>query len=116
MGTGFDYYFGIGSILVGLYCIYAVYSMKTTGKICTIILLDKETAAKPCKNTGEYIMSVIPAVMILGVVLIIYGIITLLAIYYEQLFAISMCMLVITLLALIWFGVVTTKAKKKYFD
>ncbi len=116
MGSELDLYFGAGSILCGLYCFYAVYSMKTTGKICTTLLLDKETAKKPCKNIGEYLVSVIPSVMILGIALIICGAIILLSVYYEDLFYLYMLTVGIALAVLVWFGMVTSKARKKYFD
>lgn len=116
MGSEFDLYLGIGSILCGIYCFYAVYSMKTTGKICTTLLLDKETAKKPCKNIGEYLVSVMPPVIVLGIVLIACGAISLINVYYEDLFYLYMLSIGIALGVLVWFGIVTSKARKKYFD
>lgn len=116
MGSEWDLYFGIGSIACGLYCFYALFNMKTKGKICAVLLLDKETAKKQCKDVGAYLVEVMPPVTVLGTGITAYGIITLLYIYNEQLYLPMMIMLVVTLAILVWFGMVTTKARKKYFD
>ena len=115
MGSSMDLYFGLVGIACGAYCLFWAVKMKTTGEICKTLLLDKETAKKPCKNVGEYLMMVIPPTFVLGIVLMAYGIITLIDSYVVSCFGVMIAFLVISFVVLVWYGSVTTKAKRKYF-
>ena len=110
-----DLFFGVIGVACGLFCLYSAFNMRRTGTITESLLLDKETAKKPCKDVGAFLVEVIPPTAILGVFILAYGIITLVDAYIVECYVVVMVMMVITLAVLVWFGFVTTKAKKKYF-
>ncbi|MFI3171635.1 MAG: hypothetical protein R3Y58_04605 [Eubacteriales bacterium] len=115
MTSDLDLFFGLVGVACGLFCLYSAIRMRRTGIITESLLLDKETAKKPCKDIGTYLVEVIPPTVIMGIVLLIYGVLTLVDAYVYECYMVVMIMMVITLIALVWFGFVTSKAKKKYF-
>lgn len=110
-----DLYFGVGALIAGVYCIYQAIKMKKTGIICATLLLDSQTKMMKCKNIGEFLSRVIMPTMVLGIVLLLYGVVTMVDLYlYESDLAVFAVM-ALTMGALIWFAVVTNKAKKEYY-
>ncbi len=113
--TELDLYFGIGALIAGIYCVYQAIMMKKTGIVCATLLLDSNTKIKKCKNIGEFLNLVIMPTMILGIIILLYGVVTLVDIYvYECDIAVYVVM-ALTMGALIWFAIVTNKAKKAYY-
>lgn len=112
----FDLFFGLVAIGCGLYCLYSAYMMKKTGIISKTLMLDQETAKLKCTNVGEFLLSVLPCTIILGIVVTMYGAIILLDSYVVDCGIILTILLLLSGAVLIWFAVVTSKAKKKYFE
>lgn len=110
-----DLYFGVGALIAGIYCVYQAYVMKTKGIICATLLLDKETAKKKCKNIGEFLAMVIMPTFILGIIILLYGAVTLVDLYVVACGVWLYIVMGVTLAALIWFAMITGKAKKLYY-
>lgn len=110
-----DLFFGVGGLACGIYCIYSAVMMQKTGVICATLLLDKRTAKETCSDVGGFLVEVIPPTYGLGVATLIYGIVTLVDAYLVECEWIMMAVIVLAFAVLVWFGVVTSKSKKKYF-
>ncbi len=113
--TSFDGLFGIIALVCGGYCIYAVILMKKTGEINKTVLLSKDDNPKKCKDTQAYLRCVIPKVMALGIITMLYGVISLVDSYVQKLGVAIPIMIVLLCIVLIWYGVSTANARKKYF-
>lgn len=110
-----DGLFGFLAVACGLYCIYAYIMMKKTGEINTTILLSKDINVKKCKDKEAYLKEAMPMVLMLGIVAVFYGAVSLFESYIMTIKYLVPISIVIFGGALVWFAVVTTKARKKYF-
>lgn len=115
MGSEFDSMFGLIALASGIYCLYSAFMMKKTGVANTTIVVDKETAKKKCKDIGAFLVMVIPPTFILGGVTTVYGAVSLISVYVVECTIAVFIMLALTMAVLIWFVVVTSKAKKKFY-
>ncbi|MEG0108818.1 MAG: hypothetical protein RR705_08210 [Lachnospiraceae bacterium] len=110
-----DGLFGVLALACGLYCLYAGFSMKKTGEINQTVLLSKDVNPKKCKDKELYMKCVIPKVFVLGATVSAYGIISLIDAYVVRLGLLVIVFLIVVLMVLIWYGITTSKASKKYF-
>lgn len=99
----------------GLYCLFAAYMLKAKGVINKSILLGKDTDPAKCKDKAGYIHCVFPKVLALGIAALLFAAIDLVNSYVKAIMPVWIAAMVIFLAVLIWFGVVTAKAAKKYF-
>lgn len=113
-----DSIWGIIGIIVlacGLYAIYAFIKMKTTGEINASLLLGKEYTYKKCKNKEAYVKKAGPALLVFGIVALVYGIIDVIHCYVYPMTVVDTVGMVIFFVVLVVFAVYTTKIKKEYF-
>lgn len=113
-----DSIWGIIGIIVlacGLYAIYAFIKMKTTGEINASLLLGKEYTYKKCKNKEAYVKKAGPALLVFGIVALVYGIIDVVHCYVYPMGVADTVGMVIFFVVLVAFAVYTTKIKKEYF-
>ena len=116
MGPEMELFFAIVSIVCGGYCIYGFYQAKTKGVIVESLYLDKDTAQKTCNDKKEYIKVISMPSLVLGIGLLLYGGLTLYHGFVSPCYWIMQGSLLVILGILVWFGVITTKAKRKYFN
>ena len=108
--------FGIIGVACGLYIFYAVFRMKTEGIINETILVPKNTDMKKCKDKAAYIREAVPKMIVLGVVVLIYGCVDLYNSYVQPIGnGIFWTVLILLLVAIVWFGLSVSKMNKKYF-
>ena len=113
-----DSVWGIIGIIVlacGLYAIYAFIKMKTTGEINASLLLGKEYTYKKCKNKEAYVRKAGPALLVFGIVALVYGIIDVVHCYVSPMDIVDTAGMIIFFVVLVAFAVYTTKIKKEYF-
>lgn len=115
MGTELDLVFGLIGIGSGIYCLFSVYMMRKTGIICKSLFIDKVTEHKKCKDTGAFLVEVLPVTIILGIVTMLYGISILVNSFVVTCTIAVGVLLVAAFAVIVWFAVISNKAKKKYF-
>ncbi len=110
--------FGAISVLIfgcGVYCLYAYFKMKKDGHINEILLLGKGFAEYNCKDKEAYMQKAVPAVLIFGIITVLYGAIDVIHFYVTPIQMLDLIAMGVFFVALIWFMVYTTKLKNKYF-
>ncbi|MFI3207955.1 MAG: hypothetical protein R3Y40_02340 [Eubacteriales bacterium] len=115
MSTEMDLLFGVLGLACGIYCLYSAFMMSRTGIVSTTLILDKETAKKKCTNIGEFLVEVIPPTIGLGIATMFYGVVILIDTYVVECYWVSLFSIVLSVAALVWFAIVTSKSKKKYY-
>lgn len=110
-----DLLFGLIGVGMGLYVLYATIMMQKTGEINQSLLLDKNTNPNLCKNKEAYINKVKPCMWVLGISALLYGAIMLINAYVVAIPNISLAAIGVFFIIIIWFAVVTMKAKKEFF-
>lgn len=100
---------------MGVYVVYSTIKMRKTGEINTTLLLDKDTNPKKCKDKDAYMAKVMPCLWILGIGAIIYGGLMLFNVYVASIPTISLIGIGIFFIVIVWYAVVTMKAKKEFF-
>ncbi len=113
-----DSVWGIIGIIVlacGLYAIYAFIKMKTTGEINASLLLGKEYTYKKCKNKEAYVKKAGPALLVFGIVALVYGVIDVVHCYVYPMGVVDTAGMIVFFVVLVAFAVYTTKIKKEYF-
>ena len=113
-----DSIWGIIGVIVlacGVYAIYAFIKMKTTGEINASLLLGKEYTYKKCKNKEAYVKKAGPALLVFGIVALVYGIIDVIHCYVQPMPVADMAGMAIFFIVLVAFAVYTAKLKKEYF-
>ena len=108
-------FIGIFVLCCGIYALYSFVIMKTKGEINASILLGKDYVYKKCKDKEAYIAKTAPALLIFGLVAVIYGVIDVINCYVYSMFAADMTAMVIFFVVLVWFGVYTRNLRNKYY-
>ena len=106
---------GIAALCCGIYALYSAVSMKRAGVISASGLLGKECTQNRCKDTKAYIRKAVPALIVFGIVAVIYGIIDLVSCYIYSMVLVDLAGIMVFLLVIIGFAVYTTQLKKIYF-
>ena len=102
-------------LVCGVYALYAAYVLKTKGKIIKTFLVFKETDVNTCKDLGAYAASIAPKLSTLAGVMILYGVVSLINTYVVSIMSLYWVMMVALIGTLIWYGIQTRNATKKYF-
>lgn len=110
-----DMLFGIIGVAMGIYVLYAAYMMKKTGEINQSLLLDKDTNPVMCKDKEGYMKKVMPCMWVLGFGALLYGGIMLINANLISIPTISLISIGVFLIIILWYAVVTMKAKKQFF-
>lgn len=106
------------SVLVlaaGVYIVYEYVKMLKTGHISEILLLGKGTPESRCKDREAYTKRAYPAVLVLAIVTMAYGIVDFLNFFVVSMAMVDLVFLVIFLIVLFGYMIYTSKLKKKYF-
>lgn len=113
-----DSIFGFVSIIIlgcGIYSLYAYIKMKKDGHINVTLLLGKGYMEYQCKNKEEFMAKALPAVLLFGIVSMIYGIIDTIHYYVMPMGIADTIAMVVFLVVLVGYMVYTSKLKKQYF-
>lgn len=111
-----DSIWGLLALACGLYCLAGYWKMAKTGEIFKSVLLPREIDLKKCKDINAYRKEAAPKVLILGIIVTLWGIFDLacanLGVDEVGVFWVSFA---VVMIILVWFGVATSKLRKKYF-
>ena len=113
-----DNTFGIFSFLFlgcGIYALYAWAKMKKDGHINETLLLGKNYFEYNCKDREGFLKKAEPAVLVFGIISVLYGIIDLIHYYVFPIQILDVIAMIAFLCCIIWFMVYTTKLKREYF-
>ena len=113
-----DQIYGALSIIVlgfGIYSLYAYFKMKKDGHINETLLLGKSYTEQMCKDKNAFVKKALPAVLVLGIAALIYGIVAFVHYYVTPLGIAEIAGMILFLIILYWFGFYTVKLKKQYF-
>ena len=97
-------------MVCGVYALYAAYVL-----IIKTFLVFKETDVNTCKDLGAYAASMAPKLSTLAGVMILYGVVSLINTYVISIMSLYWVMMVALIGTLIWYGIQTRNATKKYF-
>ena len=107
--------FGVIGIIAGVYCLYAWWRMGRTGEIPQSIFLAKGEDMRACKDREGFTKAVSAKLLILGIVVLLYGLCDLYQTYVKSLGVVFMIVLIVFFAVLVWFAVSTRKIKERYF-
>jgi len=103
----------------GAYVLYSYFAMKQTGKINGHLLLSKGLIEQQCTDKKAFVEECLPAVLVLGIAGVAYGIFDVFLNYMMTESGITLLFnmfgLLIFLAVIIWYMVRTAKVRKKYF-
>ncbi len=103
-------------LVAGLYIVYTAYQMKVKGEIKEGVLLPREVNVKKCIDKQGYINEVFPKTAFFGVMVSIWGGISLLDDQYHFMDQTVYLIIVAIFVAItIWFALSTRKAYNKYW-
>ena len=111
---------GIFDVLItafGGYILYAWFMMKTRKEIKGGMFLPQGTDPKKCKDPDGYIAYIGPRFLLMGIICMLSGLLGL-AIDYLGILPEGMYLVVtgFFLVFLVWYGIMSKKAVKKYWD
>lgn len=106
---------GIFALGCGVYCIYAYVNMRKTGQINATLLLGKDQSEKSCRNKVGFMKKACPAVLVLGVLTIIFGVIDTVHNFVIPLGTVDVVAVWAFVAVLIGYMVYINKLKKDYF-
>lgn len=116
---GFDGLFNLIDLIVlgfGFYALYSAYVLQHDGKIIQTFLVFKETDVESCTDLQGYANCMAPKLWALGIIMIAYGAVSMINTYVVNIGGLFGVMMVVFLVALIWYGLEARKAMKKYFN
>lgn len=99
----------------GIYALYSYIKMKTEGEINASLLLGKDYIYKKCKDKEGYIKKAGPALLVFGIVAVLYGGVDIIHCYVYPLAVADTVGMILFFFVLIWFGVYTARLKKQFF-
>ena len=76
---------GVIVFFCGIYALYAFIRLKRRGEINATLLLGKEYLYKKCKDKESYTRKAGPALLIFGLVSVIYGVLDIIPVSYTHL-------------------------------
>ena len=76
---------------------------------------EKIILIKKCKDKEAYIAKTAPALLVFGLVSVIYGVIDVIHCYVHTMTIIDTVAMIIFLIVLIWFGVYTRNLRNRYY-
>lgn len=114
----FDGLFNLIDIMVlgfGFYAMYSAWVLRQDGKIIRTFLALKDTDLDSCKDLQGYANCMSPKLWTLGIVMVVYGGISLLNTYVVSINSLFWLMMAVFLITLFWYGMEVKKAVAKYF-
>ena len=108
-------FIGIFVLGCGIYALYSFVMMKKKGEVNASILLGKDYLYKKCKDKEAYIGKTAPALLIFGLVSVIYGVIDVIHCYVHTMTVVDTTAMIIFFIVLIWFGIYTRKLRDRYY-
>ena len=106
---------GVIVFFCGFYALYAFIRLKRRGEINATLLLGKEYLYKKCKDKESYTRKAGPALLIFGLVSVIYGVLDIIHCYVHPMTMVDTAGMFIFFVVLVWFAVYTSKLKRMYF-
>ena len=86
-----------------------------TGVINASLLLGKDYIYKKCKNKDAFIKKAGPALLVFGIVALVYGAIDVIHCYVYSMEIVDTVGMIVFFIVLVAFAVYTTKLKREYF-
>lgn len=111
MGT----FFGVVGIGAGLYCLYGWIVMMRKREIPKGIMLPKDVDPRKCRDVESYIKKTSIPLLVLGLILVIYGVLELVNQYVMKIDTPVFAAMILSMAALIWFALCAKKANQTYF-
>ncbi len=108
-------FIGVIVFACGVYALYAFIKMKMTGEINATLLLGKDYIYKKCKNKDAFIKKAGPALLVFGIVALVYGAIDVIHCYVYSMEIVDTVGMIVFFIVLVAFAVYTTKLKREYF-
>ena len=108
-------FIGVIVFACGVYALYAFIKMKMTGEINATLLLGKDYIYKKCKNKDAFIKKAGPALLVFGIVALVYGAIDVIHCYVYSMEIVDTVGMIVFFIVLVAFAVYTTKVKREYF-
>src|SRR5699024_11328238 len=97
------------------YCIYGYMLMMRKRQIPKGIMLPKDEDPKKCKDVEAYIKMTSTQLLLVGILLVAYGVLELINTYEVAMPIPIFAVIVLAMVALVWFAVRTKKANNTYF-
>lgn len=113
-----DSMFGAISVMIlacGVYTLYSYMKMKNGGPINETLLLGKGYDEKKCKNRAVFVQKALPAMLIFGIVTVLYGAIDVYHYFVSPIGIIDTIAMAAFFIVLVGYMIYTTKIKKEYF-
>ena len=107
-------FIGVIVFACGVYALYAFIKMKMTGEINATLLLGKDYIYKKCKNKDAFIKKAGPALLVFGIVALVYGAIDVIHCYVYSMEIVDTVGMIVFFIVLVAFAVYTTKLKREY--
>lgn len=114
--AGLDGIFGLIGVGCGLYCLYGYYMLKFKGEIVQSLFLPKDANIKKCRDFKAYSSEAQIPALILGVVVLLYGVADLYNTYVHRVESVLIVMIVLVFVSLVFFSIRIKKINKKYFN
>ena len=105
------------SLAAGGYALYTWYQLLTTKKLfANSLLIPKDQVPKDCKDSDAYIRYIKPRVLILGVFLALFGLISLvnsnLHLYNNM---VDMALTFVAVIVIVWYAVCSVRSFRRYW-
>ena len=117
MDQSFLMLFDFISIACGAYILYTFFKLQAYGRLFpSSLLIPNGKQPKDCDDAEGYIRYVKPRILVLGLFLLVFGLVSLANESLQFLsFGASMACTAITFLSIVWYGVCSYKAFKLYW-
>ena len=108
--------FGIIGLVGGIYVFYTAFKMRATGDMGNPVLMPKGYNPNKCKDKAAYMAAAFPRMLILGAMMLIYGVMDIYNSYVQAVpLAVFWAVLILLMAVLVWFSVAVYKLNQKYF-
>lgn len=117
MDNSFLTIFDIIALGCGFYCIITFVKLRIAGRLFPNgLLVPKDKKPKDCEDEAAYIAYLGPRLLILGIVTTLFGAVSMVN-EYMQLYTMQVSLILtgVAFLTVVWYGVCTYRANKKYW-
>lgn len=117
MDESFLSVFDLIALGCGVYCLYTYYKLRTSGALFkNALLIPNGKSPKECLDEAAYIAYLQPKLLVISIVTFLFGLVSLIN---EQFglygFWVSEALTAVSLLTVIWYGVCSAKANRRYW-
>ena len=98
----------------GLYIVYSVITMKTSGEINSV-LLSKDMDIKKCRDLEGYKRYLFPRSLVMGLMTVVFGAAGLVNAFVVQLGAVYSALVVVLMVVMIWYFVDYRRGIKRFW-